>query len=516
MALFGAWAEGAERYVAPDGSPDNDGTRAAPWSLAQANTAAGPGDVLLLLPGSYDTPLAPAASGEPGNPITFRAVEEHQAVLGAGPTARIAAIDVSQRGHIVIEGMAVRDVKRFIVAIGSHHITISNCWFESGSGWESCRFRESGDSIRLLGNVFRNGTDLVSIEGGRFHHIESNLFDRANHTCLTLMAVENSVIRRNTFRNDLMKLVEVFAGREGRPVAGRPTRHTLFEGNHFAHTADYTKSGSSSVCMTLSGKSVIVRRNLVTDCQAGFYLFLNRGNIESNTCEGNRICHNVVYGCGHGGAFKYNGLAFIVCGTGATFGDNIAVNNVIFGNRHADGRHFQGFPATTQIGYHAGALPKDLQLFSNVIVSERPSEPVIASITSGRRQYTLAEFEHAHPAAAAGNVNLDPGFVDADNYDFRLRDTSPCIDAGRPLTTAVEAGQGTLLRVGDATWFTDGYGVIEGDMVRVGEQRARVVQADYAAGTLTLDEPLRWTAGSGVSLDYHGKAPDIGAVEMGH
>ena len=63
-----------------------------------------------------------------------------------------------------------------------------------------------------------------------------------------------------------MKLVEVFAGREGRAVAGRPTRHTLFERKHFAYTADYTGRGSSSVCMTLSGRNVIVRRNLVTDC----------------------------------------------------------------------------------------------------------------------------------------------------------------------------------------------------------------------------------------------------------
>ncbi|MBD3293648.1 MAG: hypothetical protein GF393_12045, partial [Armatimonadia bacterium] len=471
IGLFVGCADGAEYFVAPDGGDNAPGTQAAPASLARANQAARPGDIINLLPGRYATPLSPAASGEPGNPITFRSTEEHQAVLGIGPQARLAAIDLSGRGYIVVEGVAVYDVKRFIVGIGSHHLTIRDCHFEKGEGWESCRFRQTGDGIHLADNVFRYGTDLVSIEGGRFHHIEGNIFEHANHSCLTLMAIENSVIRNNTFRNELMKLVEVFSGREGRAVEGIPTRRTLFEGNYFAYTADYTRGGSSSVGMTLSGESVIIRRNLISDCQAGFYLFLNTGNIESNHCLGNRICHNIIYNCGHGGAFKYNGLALIACGTGASFGDNIAANNVIFGNRHSDGRHFQGFPGTTQIGYQAGALPEDLRLLSNVILQRQPGETVIASITSGREQYTLAEYEEAHPEAASDNIDRDPGFVAANDRDFHRADTSPCIDAGRPLTTAAADGEGTELQVADATWFSDGYGIIDGDTVRVGEGR---------------------------------------------
>jgi hypothetical protein len=36
---------------------------------------------------------------------------------------------------------------------------------------------------------------------------------------------------------------------------------------------------------------------------------------------------------------------------------------------------------------------------------------------------------------------------------------------------------------------------------------------DYVNNTLTLDQPLSWTDGQGVSLAYNGKAPDIGAYE---
>jgi hypothetical protein len=37
----------------------------------------------------------------------------------------------------------------------------------------------------------------------------------------------------------------------------------------------------------------------------------------------------------------------------------------------------------------------------------------------------------------------------------------------------------------------------------------------YATNTLTLACPLHWSVGQGVSLDYDGAAPDLGACELG-
>jgi len=38
---------------------------------------------------------------------------------------------------------------------------------------------------------------------------------------------------------------------------------------------------------------------------------------------------------------------------------------------------------------------------------------------------------------------------------------------------------------------------------------------DYTGNTLTLEEPLSWSAGLGVHLAYTGDAPDAGAFERG-
>jgi len=56
---------------------------------------------------------------------------------------------------------------------------------------------------------------------------------------------------------------------------------------------------------------------------------------------------------------------------------------------------------------------------------------------------------------------------------------------------------------------------VPGDEIQLEGQTtsARIVSVDYAAKTLTVDQPLTVTAGQGVTMKYSGKAPDIGAYE---
>jgi hypothetical protein len=111
----------------------------------------------------------------------------------------------------------------------------------------------------------------------------------------------------------------------------------------------------------------------------------------------------------------------------------------------------------------------------------------------------------------------DPKFTRASAGDFTLQATSPAIDRGGFLTQSIAAGSGTLLPVQDARYFSDGYGLIPGDLIQLQGQTAtaRVSAVDYSANTLTLETPLSWTAGQGVSYAYAGSTPDIGAHERG-
>ncbi|HEY3245026.1 MAG TPA: hypothetical protein VGM03_16920, partial [Phycisphaerae bacterium] len=62
----------------------------------------------------------------------------------------------------------------------------------------------------------------------------------------------------------------------------------------------------------------------------------------------------------------------------------------------------------------------------------------------------------------------------------------------------------------------NGDGLLDGDEIQLqGQtQTARIGKIDYDSNTLSLDRPLAWEAGQGVSLTYSGAAPDLGAFEF--
>jgi hypothetical protein len=91
------------------------------------------------------------------------------------------------------------------------------------------------------------------------------------------------------------------------------------------------------------------------------------------------------------------------------------------------------------------------------------------------------------------------------------------IDAGIPLTYTVSAGSGRTVRVEDARYFYDGFGIIgeSGDSIIIGNGPAtRIIAVDYDRNELTLDSSIAWSAGFPVNLAYAGNGPDVGAHEL--
>jgi len=76
------------------------------------------------------------------------------------------------------------------------------------------------------------------------------------------------------------------------------------------------------------------------------------------------------------------------------------------------------------------------------------------------------------------------------------------------------AGSGNQIQVKDAGYFCDGWGITDGDIIRVASQKpAKIVRIDYDNNILIIDQSLNWQQGDPVSLNYFGEAPDIGAYE---
>ena len=73
------------------------------------------------------------------------------------------------------------------------------------------------------------------------------------------------------------------------------------------------------------------------------------------------------------------------------------------------------------------------------------------------------------PALFQNDMQVEPQFVDGDNYNFHLVAGSPMIDAGTYLTQVVGGGTSSTISVADATYFYDGFGITgeHGDWVQL-------------------------------------------------
>jgi hypothetical protein len=107
-------------------------------------------------------------------------------------------------------------------------------------------------------------------------------------------------------------------------------------------------------------------------------------------------------------------------------------------------------------------------------------------------------------------------FTSAASGDFSLTLGSPCVDHGDFLTTTLGSGQGTIVPVVDARYFSDGMGVVDGDQIQVGStQIVSVLNVNHETNEITVDRSITWDAGDGVSYPYEGVAPDMGVIESG-
>ena len=210
-----------------------------------------------------------------------------------------------------------------------------------------------------------------------------------------------------------------------------------------------------------------------------------------------------------------------------TFHGNIMKNNILFQSifRANDTRWnwFTHELAGKSVQFMVGRL--DGFVFENNNLFNKQTCDLYL-ITYGKRnsnsnppQHDIAWWDLNYPKLFKNNLEYDPLFVDAANYDFQLSQTSPMIDAGDFLTVITSpSGSGNRITVADAIYFYDGSGIDgeQGDLIKLENGKtARILDIDYSAGnnTITLDRQVSWSKDEKVSLYYNGTAPDMGAYE---
>jgi hypothetical protein len=139
-------------YVAPvgpgAGADGGTGTREAPFEgIAAADRAAQPGDVFLLLPGTYSGSVGLKKSGQPGKPIVWRGTDRAKVILdGSG---KDESLGFGGQDHLQFEDLTFVGANQgCIKAFGCHTIVVRRCTFKN---YRYAGIMSQGSAERLRG-----------------------------------------------------------------------------------------------------------------------------------------------------------------------------------------------------------------------------------------------------------------------------------------------------------------------------------------------------------------------------
>jgi len=483
-------------YVSPTGSatwPQSTNIN-TPCSLDTANVSVRAGDTVHLRTGTYDAYIAPGASGTSDSErITYTNYLDEQVTIH---DTRYA-IHIDGRLYISVHGVHFDNCHQFLIIKNGHHNDIGHCIFDRNkyeTTWMGSWVHDSSTYNRIhdctfsrfgwvsdgddKGAVLDIGYDTSTTDATNFNVIENNLFFYGGHHILHICG-KNNVIRGNYFHNEPWMNCDIAdgCGNRNAMTIGPMAERNLFEGNRFAFAGKPPDDNGANGLVIRSPKN-IARRNMSYANSAGGIAFASM--TVSNPID-NFIYFNTVYHNGYNDLidhFWQGGITFGNWGNG-TMPGNIIINNIMHMNRNG-----------ISIGGYGDAGPQTIE--SNWM-------------------------EEGDPGFKNDTIPSDTS--DASLPDFRLISGSPCIDRGAFLTKIEsESGSGTAFSVDNAGFFYDGWGIPSeiGDTIQLEGQsdRAVIVQVDYDSNKITVDRNLTWSNGQGLSLEYAGDAPDLGAFEF--
>lgn len=489
-------------YLSPSGDDTRPGTKEQPWrTLEKASSRARAGDTVVLLPGVYSGVLQPVRSGTEDAPITFRAEEPLAAVLVGSSVSNSHAVRLVGVSHIHVEGLKIQPANqagRWVLVDKAHDIRLDTLFMSGGSG-DSGLGRtplviSNSEQIQVRDSVLRDfsSSDMAHVYNAKHILFEGNAFSRTGHSPLAFSprielfgSTQYVVLRGNVFHCGWGRNFEIFGESD-----------FLFEGNIITGAFDGGLSADPQAKFLVDGG--IARFNRI---------FRNWGvPISGSPYHEGLHFRNLFF---YNNVFDQNAEAAF------NVSDHVNTENLFFKNNVFSRNNPLGAGIQISFSGTLGSSYRNLNVQSNVIAGNINYSGQLVTVESVQSEVWGRFFREKF----VGNLNVDPGFVAPENYDYALRVDSPLRDGGQPLTKALGQGNGNVLSVENAGYFYDGFGIRGevGDTVAIGAERqlAVVLKVDRVQNTLTLDRAVSWQEGDPVSLPWSGTAPDIGAYEHG-
>lgn len=377
--------------VAPDGDDDNPGDIDAPFrTINRALEALHPGDLLLVRGGLYEEELRNTIpSGESWErPITLKAYPGEAVTIMPPPGAERVINIAGDKHHIIIDGF-------ILDGTNTRYEVIKLSGIEDPA-------EPSPTYIRIMNNEIRNAGAAQSSQG-RYEYFSAGILATGQSNYIEYL---NNDIHNNGVTDFDHGLYHT-------------SSFSLIEGNRV-----YNNKGSGiKIGWGQNARDNIIRSNIVYN---------------NNTAEGDDGQKSQGRGIG------------VYAGTG-----NVVYNNIIWGHHHSAidvtyGGHNTRVTNNTVhnnagwgivIGFGAdGTQTAENTLVANNIVYQQTELPAIMDArginTVIENNLTYGTDPHIDKDADTNTViqnnlrDVNPLFVDAENFNFELQPDSPAINAG--------------------------------------------------------------------------------------
>lgn len=543
-----------EYFIDPQkGSDSYPGTILLPWkTITKANNILVPGDIVFLREGVYkNQSIEPRNSGTANDLITFQAYQNEVPTLSNVGTA----IKLISKSYIKIKGIHVNGggvfksstVKHWAKLDNAHYNIVEDCDFRYSVGWHGVLLENISSYNKFLNNYFDycgtwsdNKTnipgqgddtgDLFYLKCGRYNLIEGNTMKHGGHDIIVVDDKYN-VIRNNIFDGDwsdwgngadIGTRAASFSARVNKNCSNNGTTeddaggYNIIEYNVFKNSR-WFPDNINNISVKLFGVNQIFRYNIVAD-NIGNGISMATRNVHPYVAK-NKIYNNIIMNN------TWSGISMRdYKDQGYSMKSNIFKNNIYYNNgNNPYNRNNEKQTSSDQSLWLIWLLPDnpfENTKISNNLFFNNSKTPTISVKNAGGNK--ALDYHHVNNSKYVfENIISDPEFVEKkpsvnDKSHFKLKNSSKAIDKGSFLTKTVNSGNGTVIKVEDAGYFFDGFGVTEGDLIKIGNNSpVRIINIDYKKNTLVVSKQISWTSNSDVSLNYFGESPDIGLYEFG-
>lgn len=519
-------AYAAHYYVDPAGSDSNNGTATgSAWRTVNKvnNFSLVAGDIVSFKSGGFWNETLIPRSGTNGHLVTYGS-------YGVGSKPALDKVNASNKSYVKIAGLSFESASTVINLTTANHIIVDGCDINSASTtWNPAIVIQTGSNYNQITNCTitqsEGANDTINVRGDAYYNLiaGNNITVTNVHAAIDLEGhTGNGKAWYNIVKDNI-----ITGSKEGGMLLniGSDSSYTLVEGNVLSGdgTLDaycgVNTNARHQAMFKLVTLNNIVRNNIVKNypCKNSLGITMEAytataayGGYE-NIASGNHVYNNIITGIGPGGAALYLGNT-----DSGECSNNVFKNNAIYGNGGTNlDFTINGMPDGSwgvdsidqQMKVKVSSAVQNNTFKNNLFY--RPGANNILWVNNSFKSVDQASiWDSVH---FVDNVQSDPLF----DSNFIPQSGSEVIDGGDFLAKVTSSnGSGTSFYVDDAYFFFDGNGIIDGDMIRVGNATAQITNIDYSNNRITVTPSISWINGDAVSLEYYGSKPDIGVFEF--